>query len=151
MININELIKDAMKNRDQVKLGTFKLIKTRFQEAQHKPGRNPMEDLTETEQVKVLIKMADERLKSIEAYKEAGRQDLVEKEQAELEILKPFLPKEVSEEEVSGWLGEYLKSYTPVKDSLGMADMKFLMSALKAQFPSFPGDKLSGIVRSKLT
>ena len=108
MININELIKDAMKSRDQVKLGTYKLIKTRFQEAQHTPGRNPEEDLTEAEQVKVLVKMADERAKSIEAYTEAGRQDLVDKEKEELEIIKPFLPREVSEEEVQAWLEEYL-------------------------------------------
>lgn len=151
MININELIKDAMKSRDQVKLGTYKLIKTRFQEAQHIPGRNPEEDLTEAEQVKVLVKMADERAKSIEAYTEAGRQDLVDREKEELEIIKPFLPREVSEEEVQAWLEEYLGSYTPVKGALGMADMKFLMSASKSQFPTFPGDKLSSIVRSRLT
>ena len=95
--------------------------------------------------------MADERAKSIEAYTEAGRQDLVDKEKEELEIIKPFLPREVSEEEVQAWLEEYLGSYTPVKGALGMADMKFLMSASKSQFPTFPGDKLSSIVRSRLT
>ena len=48
------------------------------------------------------------RAKSIEAYTEAGRQDLVDKEKEELEIIKPFLPREVSEEEVQAWLEEYL-------------------------------------------
>ena len=84
-----------MKNQDSVKVNVLRLIKTEFVKKE-KEGK----ELTEAIEATILTKMVAQREDSINQFTKANRFDLVEKEQAELSILKEFAPKEVSEEDI---------------------------------------------------
>ena len=79
MIQINDLIKEAMHNKDMRLLGVLKLIKSEFVKKQTEAGRSNKE-LTEEEQIKILLKMISQREDSIKQYNNCGRQDLAEAE-----------------------------------------------------------------------
>ena len=105
MIDINALIKDAMKSGEKQKLNTLKLIKASFLNAQKAEGRGSSSDpLTDAEEVKVLRKMVDDRKKSIESYTTGNRPDLVAQEQAEMDYILTFLPKQASPEEIEAYI-----------------------------------------------
>lgn len=94
---INEDIKTAMKSGDKLKLETIRSIRALILEFE-KSGAN--KELNPEEEIKILSSAVKKRKESIEQYQNAGRNDLVEKEQAELKILMEYLPKQLSEEEI---------------------------------------------------
>lgn len=95
-------IKDSLKAGDKVRLSTLRLlsaaIKNREVEVLH--------ELSDEEVRDVAVKEAKRRKESIEAYRAGNRPELVAKEQAELEILQPFLPEQLSEAEVDVLIDE---------------------------------------------
>lgn len=89
MIKIDELIKDAMHQKDRDRLNVLKLIKTEFLKKQTEAGRKTKE-LSEDEQIKILLKMVAQREDSIAQYIKGGRQDLADAEKKELEIINSY-------------------------------------------------------------
>ena len=83
MIEINKLIAEAMKSREKERLETLKLIKAQFLIAE-KSG----EPFDEAKELKILLKMIDQRNESIEQYKKANREDLVKQEESEIKVIK---------------------------------------------------------------
>lgn len=145
MINIDELIKDAMHQKDRELLNALKLIKAEFLKKQTEPNRSTKE-LSEEEQIKVLMKMAAQRKDSIEQYKKGGRADLVENEKNELEVINSYLPKEASEKELIACTKESADAYKAAKGGdyqLSMKDMKEVMSMVKAKYPTANGSIIS--------
>ncbi len=94
---INEDLKSAMKAGDKVKLTTIRSIRALILEFE-KSGSG--KELTPEEEIKLLTGAAKKRKDSIEQFRNAGRNDLVEKEEAELNVLQNYLPKQLSEEEI---------------------------------------------------
>ena len=94
---INEDLKSAMKEGDKTKLTTIRSIRALILEFE-KSGTGI--ELTEDEEIKLLSSAAKKRKDSIEQFKNAGRNDLAEKEEAELNILMSYLPKQLTEEEI---------------------------------------------------
>jgi uncharacterized protein YqeY len=94
---INEDMKAAMKSGNKIKLETVRSIRALILEFE-KSGAN--KELNPEDEIKLLSTAAKKRKESIEQYEKAGRQDLVEKEQAELNILMEYLPKQLSEKEI---------------------------------------------------
>jgi uncharacterized protein YqeY len=94
---INEDMKAAMKSGNKIKLETVRSIRALMLEFE-KSGAN--KELNPEDEIKLLSTAAKKRKESIEQYEKAGRQDLVEKEQAELNILMEYLPKQLSEKEI---------------------------------------------------
>ena len=141
MIQIDELIKDAMHQKNRELLNVLKLIKAEFLKKQTEPNRASKE-LSEDEQFKVLMKMAAQRKDSIEQYEKGGRSDLAENEKKELEVINSYLPKEASEEEIINCTKESAESYKASKGgdyALSMKDMKEVMSLVKAKYPTANG------------
>ena len=95
--SINEDLKSAMKEGDKIKLSTVRSIRALILEFE-KSGSN--KELNDQEEMKLLTGAAKKRKDSIEQFKAAGRQDLVEKEEAEYKILMKYLPKQFSKEEI---------------------------------------------------
>lgn len=89
-------LKDSMRKRDETRTGTLRMLLSAVGYAQM-AKQAPMED---SDVLGVISKEAKQRLESIEAFKSGNRPDLVAKEQAELEILQAYLPKQMSHEEV---------------------------------------------------
>jgi len=94
---INDDMKTAMKSGDKLKLETVRSIRALILEFE-KSGAN--KQLNPEEEIKILSSAVKKRKESIEQYQIAGRTDLVEKEQTELNILMEYLPKQLSEEEI---------------------------------------------------
>ncbi|MEJ2616321.1 MAG: GatB/YqeY domain-containing protein [Ignavibacteriaceae bacterium] len=94
---INDDLKSAMKEGDKTKLTTIRSIRALILEFE-KSGTG--KELTEDEEIKLLSSAAKKRKDSIEQFRNAGRNDLADKEQAELNILMSYLPKQLSEEDI---------------------------------------------------
>jgi uncharacterized protein YqeY len=94
---INEDLKTAMKSGDKLRLETIRSIRALILEFE-KSGTG--KELNAEEELKLLTSAAKKRKDSIEQYRNAKREDLASKEEAELKILQEYLPKQISEEEI---------------------------------------------------
>lgn len=89
-------MKSAMKQGDRVALDTLRLLLSVLHNEEIKARRT----LTDDEVQKAIATLCKQRLESIELFKKGGRDDLVSKEEAELSILRRFLPQPLSEDEI---------------------------------------------------
>lgn len=94
---INNDLKEAMKSGDKIRLNTIRSIRALILEYE-KSGSN--KELTPEAEVQLLTSAAKKRKDSIEQFRNAGRTDLVEKEEAELKVLLEYLPKQMNEDEI---------------------------------------------------
>ena len=95
---INEAMKQAMKDRDRVRLEALKGIKKEFLEAKTAPGANG--ELPDDKATTILVKMAKQRKESAAIYTENGREELAAGELAELAVIEEYRPKALSPEEL---------------------------------------------------
>lgn len=140
---IDNLIAEAMKNRDTVRLNVLKLIKTEFVKAEH--DGISIDDATE---VKMLLKMKAQREDSIAQYEAANRKDLVNSEIEELDILKSFIPAQPTDEDIKLFAETVINELFP--NGLAMKDMKTVMTEVKKKYPSANGKLISDIVKNKI-
>jgi len=96
---INADIKEAMKSRDKVKLSTLRNIKKLFIEAQTAPGAT--EELSEKDALKIVQKLHKQGKDAAEIYVKQNRADLAEEEMAQVKILEEYLPKQLTDEELT--------------------------------------------------
>lgn len=94
---INEDMKAAMKSGDKLKLETIRSIRALILEFE-KSGSG--KELNEEEEIRMLTTAAKKRKESIEQFRNAGRFEMAEKEEAELAVIHEYLPKQLSEEEI---------------------------------------------------
>ena len=94
---INNDLKEAMKSKDSFRLSVIRMVKGAMQLA--KP--NPREELTDDDVITVISKQIKMRNDSIKEFEAAGRSDLVEQNKKEIEILNTYMPKQLSEEELT--------------------------------------------------
>jgi uncharacterized protein YqeY len=95
---VSEDLKKAMKSGEKLKVSTLRLLLSEIKNAEiAKRG-----ELDEGEALAVAAREARKRRESIEEFARGGRQDLVDKESAELEILTAFLPEQMPEDELRG-------------------------------------------------
>ena len=94
---INQDLKEAIKSGDKIRLQTVRSIRALLLEFE-KSGSG--KDLNEEEEIKLLSTAAKKRKESIEEYKKANRDDLAAVEEAELNIIMYYLPKQLTKEEI---------------------------------------------------
>jgi len=94
---INADLKDAMKSGDKVRLQTLRSIRALILEFE-KSGSG--KKFNEEEEIKLLSTASKKRKESIEEFKKAGRDDLANKEEAELNVIMSYLPKQLTEDEI---------------------------------------------------
>lgn len=142
MMNIDALIREATKSKSPA-LGVYRLIKAEFLRwVKDNPGKN----FDEATEQKILKKMCDQRKDSLTQYTNAGRMDLAEIEAKELEILKPFLPKETSFEEIEKLTLHIIAEN--FKGQVTMKDMKSILAMVQSVYPDAPGKSVSQIVKA---
>ena len=93
---LNNDIKTAMKAKDKETLAVLRMIKTAVQAAEI----DKKEELNAEEELKILAREAKQRRESLAEFVKAGRDELVAKTEAEIEIVERYLPKQLSVEEV---------------------------------------------------
>ena len=103
---ISNDIKEAMKAKDKVKLGTLRNIKKVFLEAKTAPGAN--DTLTDDAALKIMQKLVKQGKDSAALYTEQGRADLAEEEMAQVHVIEAYLPKQLSAEELEAKLKEII-------------------------------------------
>ncbi|MCT0955144.1 GatB/YqeY domain-containing protein [Weissella cibaria] len=89
-------MKEAMKAKDKVTLGVVRMVKASVSNEQIKLGH----DLTADEELAVLSREMKQRVEEMESYKDADREDLAEEIQGQIDVLKRYMPAQMSEEEV---------------------------------------------------
>ena len=119
---LNVDLKDAMRNKDAIKRTVIRTLLSEIRNAEIAAQK----DLQESDIEGVMSKQAQQRKDSIEAYDEAGRQDLVDKETAELNIISEYLPEQMTEVEIEGIIAETLNKVA----ATGPSDMGKVMGAL---------------------
>jgi len=119
---IQEDMKTAMKARDAERLGTIRLLMAAIKQKEV-DERIELDDVAVTA---VIEKMLKQRKDSIEQYEAAQRQDLADKEKAEVVVLKDYMPQALSTEEVAAAIDAVLATHGATVSVMGkiMADLK---------------------------
>ena len=122
---INEAMKDAMRNKDKERLGTVRLALSEIKRVEVDERIDP-DDARITS---ILDKMVKQRRESIKQFQDGGRQELADKEQAEIDVLQEFLPQPLSDDEVDA----IIKAAIEQTGAASMQDMGKVMGAVKPQ------------------
>ena len=142
---ISEDMKSAMRAKETERLGTIRLL----QAAMKQKEVDERVELDDTAVIAIVDKLIKQRKDSVDAFTKAGRQDLADKETAEIEVLKVYLPTRMSEAEITQAVqaivaelgaagpGDMGKVMGAVKSKLaGKADMGLVSAAVKAALSS---------------
>lgn len=141
---ISAALTDAMRARDEVKMATLRLVLTAIKKRE-KEARSLLED---QEVISVITTQIKQRRESIEQYRKAGREDLAQTEENELQILQGYMPEQVSEEEISNTLDEIIAEVGAVS----MKDMGKVMKAAMAKLAGkAEGGAINAMVKEKLS
>ena len=128
---INDNYKNSLKSKDKIEISTYRLIISAIKDLDiaNRSGTNKKE--TGDEDIKKLLKkMIKQRIESIDIYKKNKRQDLLEIEQKEFNILSSFLPKQMSDDETKKICSEIVKSI----GANSIKDMGKVMGELKKNY-----------------
>ena len=108
-------IKTAMKSKEMDKLNALRLVQSAFKNREIELRPNSM---SEDEHIAVLKKLVKQRKESAEIYKTQNREDLYDIEMQEMQVIEPYLPKQMSHDEIEAYLNELIGRVgaTSVKD-----------------------------------
>lgn len=122
---IFEDMKSAMKSHDKERLGAIRLIMAAFKQVEV----DERVIIDDERAITILSKMVKQRHDSINEYQKANRQDLVDKEQFEIDVIKNYLPAPLSEVEIK----QLIEQAIAATDAKAMQDMGKVMALLKPQ------------------
>ncbi len=141
---IEEGLKTAIKQRDTVRVSILRMLLAAIKNKEVEKIRA----LTEDEFYALVKTSVKQHLESIESFKKGNRQDLVEKEEKELEILREFLPAALSEEELS----KEIEGAIATLEAKSQKDMGKVIKYLMEKYPGrIDGKVLSGMVLKRLS
>jgi uncharacterized protein YqeY len=130
---ISEAMKAAMKSGQKERLGTLRLMLSALKDRELGIGTGgtvPHGPATEADVMQVLQKMVKQRRDSIATYVSGGRQDLADKEAAEIAVIEEFLPKQMGEDEMKAAISALIAEV----GAAGPKDMGKVMGPLKQRF-----------------
>lgn len=141
---INNDLKDAMRARDKQKLNTLRLVTAAIKQIE-------VDERIEVDEARMLLildKLAKQRKESIAQFSAANRQDLVEQEQFELDLIGQYLPTPLTEAEIENLVAEALAE----SGASQMSDMAKVMTILKPQVQGRADmGKISALIKAKLS
>lgn len=122
---ITQELKEALKKGDSVRVSTLRLLSNSL----HNEKIDKQRELTEEEEISIVRRELKRREEAIEAYGKGGRQEAAEKERKEAEILKEFLPAQISEKELSELVNQVIEE----TGASGPQDFGKVMGAVMAK------------------
>ena len=144
---INEAVKGAMKAQEKLKLSTLRLVNAAIKNADIEAQMAQKPALTDDDILGVLQKLIKQRQDSVAAYEQGGRKELADQERGEIEIIKGFLPQQLSDAEAKEAIAAAIKD----TGAAGMKDMGKVMAALKERHAGrMDFGKASGVVKGML-
>jgi len=134
----------AMKAQDAARMSTLRMVKAAMMNRQIEKGS----ELDDEEMQKLLRSLVKQRRDSIEQYEKAGRQELVDKEQAEIDVIETYLPKAASQEEIE----QVVAAVIAETGAGSIKDMGKVMKAAQAALAgkNADGRLVSEVVKAKL-
>ncbi len=139
-----EEMKTAMKARDDAKVSAIRMVRSAVKNREIDVGK----ELTDREVTEVIASLVKQRRESIRLFQEAGRDDLVTKEERELAILMDFLPKQLERDEIA----DIVEKAIAESGAEGIKDMGKVMKIVMPQVSGrADGNMVGEIVRGKLS
>ena len=139
---LNEDLKYAMKNKETLRLNTIRLVKKYIQELETSVGHTG--DATDAEVLKIINKLVKQGKDAADQYKSAGRTDIYEEEIQQVAVLEGYLPKQLSDDEISVEIDK-------VMEETGSTNMGVLMKELNTRLAGrADGKTISKILKTKL-
>jgi uncharacterized protein YqeY len=126
---ITEDLKSAMKSKDKIRLETVRSLRALILEHE-KSGAE--KELTPEQEINLLTSAAKKRAESIEQFSKAGRNDLADKEKAELVIIQEYLPKQLSEDEI-------IAEVKTIAEEIGAVDKSHFAKLMPAAIKKLKG------------
>ncbi len=144
---INAALKEAIKARDTRRMSTLRLINAAIKDRDIAARGEGREAIDTDEVMALLLKMVKQREESLAIYDGAGRTDLANQEREEIEVIRDFLPKPLSDEDIANAVAEAIAR----TGAAGLRDMGKVVSILKERYPGrIDFAKASRIVKQKL-
>lgn len=141
-IKLNDDLKSAMKNKESLRLNTIRLVKKYIQELETSVGYTG--DATDVEVLKIINKLVKQGKDAAEQYKTAGRMDIYEEEMEQVSVLEKYLPKQLSDDEISIEIDNVMLE-------TGSTNMGVLMKELNTRLAGrADGKTISRILKTKL-
>jgi uncharacterized protein len=141
---LNNDMKQAMKNKDKERLSVIRMVKASIQNESIKLGKS---ELSEDEDLTILSRELKQRKDSLQEFKSAGRDDLVEKLETEINIIQEYMPEQLSEEELKAIVLETIQETgASSKKDMGKV-MSQLMPKVKGKAD---GSKINKLVQELL-
>ena len=136
---------DAMRNKDQLRLSCLRMMKTAVKNKEIEK----MKPLDENEVIAVLNTLVKQRKDSIDQFRKGGREELAQKEEAEIRIIEEYLPAAASEQEIQQAIAQAMEE----TGAASMKDMGKVMKATLARLSgkSADGARVSQLVKDKLS
>ena len=126
---IDEKYKNSIREKDSNSINTLRLVKSAIKDKQILI-RGKQESLSDQDILSLLQNLVKQRKDSIEAFNKANRQDLIDKEKAEIDVIELFLPEQKSEIETK----EIIESIIKENDFSSIKDMGKLMNIIKSEY-----------------
>ncbi|HKT52284.1 MAG TPA: GatB/YqeY domain-containing protein [Candidatus Angelobacter sp.] len=137
---------DAMRSRDELRLSTLRMVKSALKNKEI----DKRSTLDEKEAQQVLATLIKQRKDSIEQFTKGGRQELADKEAAEIKLIEAYLPKAMGEEEITAAVKATIAEMgSPTMKDMGTV-MKNAMAKLQATGARVEGKTVSEIVKKQL-
>ena len=144
---IEEKLNEALKAKDKAIYPTLRLVVSAIKDAEIAGRTKGQKEMLDSDITAILKKMVKQRNESCEVYKKAGRNELLESEIKEIEVISIFLPKQLSEAETKKICEETIKSV----GATTMKDMGKVMGALKSKHTdTLDFSKVSAIIKKLL-
>ncbi len=140
---LNAELKEAMRSRDTLRLSTIRMVLSSVKNRDIELRR----ELNDSEITETIVTLCKQRRESIRLFKEAGRQELVDKEEAELALLMGYLPQQLTREELEALVMKIIAEV----GATGGKDMGKVMKTIQPQVAGRADGKLvSEVVKEKL-
>ena len=141
---ISDDMKTFMRAKDTARLGAIRLLQAAIKQKEV----DDRIELNDDQIFSVIQKMLKQRKDSIEAYQKASRQDLIDQEQLEIEVLSKYMPEPLSEEEIN----QYIEEAIATTGASDMKDMGKVVGILKSKVAGRADmAEVSKLVRQKLS
>ena len=140
---IDQLIKEAMLEKDALRTNVLRAIKAKFLEFKTAKNAKPLDEVAE---ISILNKMIKDRNESATLYLESNRLDLAQEELEEAKIIGEFVPPAVTEEELKGCINLIITNEVePIKKNMGL-----IIKKVKEKYPQSDGKIISKLVQNVL-
>ena len=144
---IEEKLNQALKAKDKNTYPTLRLVVSAIKDAEIAGRTKGQKEISDSDITTILKKMIKQRNESCEVYKKAGRDELLENETKEIEVINTFLPKQLSEDETKKICADVVKSV----GASSMKDMGKVMGVLKSKHANtLDFSKVSSIIKELL-